>query len=197
MASEKALQAASRAAGKEGVFLRKAALALGMAALTALAAQVRIPLPWTPVPITGQTLVPLLAGASLGRWWGSASMALYLALACAGFPWFAGAKGGLGVLWGPTGGYLLGFVLAAYFVGRAAERGLARPLLFGVMVAANFLIIHGLGMLQLAAWYHLQGAQVSLASLFLQGCLPFIPGDLLKAGLAALAAPRLARFLER
>jgi len=89
---------------------KKLALALGVACLIGLAAQVRILLPWSPVPITGQTFAVLVAGVILGRWWGGISLALYAGLGAAGLPWFTGWSGGLGYLAGPTGGYIIGLV---------------------------------------------------------------------------------------
>ena len=76
---------------------KKLALALGMAALTGLLAQARVQLPWSPVPVTGQTFAVLLAGVLLGRWWGGISLAIYTGLGMAGVPWFAGLNGGLGL----------------------------------------------------------------------------------------------------
>ncbi len=96
---------------------KKLALALGMAALTGLVAQVRFPLPWSPVPITGQTFAVLLAGVLLGRWWGGASLAFYAGIGAVGLPWFAGWSGGFAAITGPSGGYIMGFVLAALFLG--------------------------------------------------------------------------------
>ncbi len=95
----------------------------------ALMAQVRIPLPFTPVPITGQTFAVLLIGAALGSERGAASLLVYLAEGAAGLPAFAGGTSGLAVLVGPTGGYLIGFVFAAYIIGRLAESGLDRRFL--------------------------------------------------------------------
>ena len=100
----------------------KLLLALGMAAVTGLLAQVRVPLPWTPVPITGQTLAVLLAGVALGKWWGGASMFIYAGLGVAGVPWFQGWGGGLSHLAGPTGGYIVGFILAALFLGYFTDK---------------------------------------------------------------------------
>ncbi|GAI03420.1 unnamed protein product, partial [marine sediment metagenome] len=87
---------------------KKLTLALGLACLTGLVAQIRIMLPWSPVPVTGQTLAVLLAGVLLGRWWGGISLAIYAGLGIAGVPWFAGWGSGLGYLAGPTGGYIIG-----------------------------------------------------------------------------------------
>ena len=89
-------------------------------------AQVRIPLPFTPVPITGQTFAVLLVGAVLGSRRGAASLLLYLMQGLVGLPFFAGGTSGLAILLGPTGGYLVGFIVAAYLVGLLAARGLDR-----------------------------------------------------------------------
>ena len=104
---------------------KKLAMALGMAVLTGLLAQARIQLPWSPVPITGQTFAVLLAGVLLGRRWGGISLAAYVGIGAAGVPWFAPqagmpifSAGGIGILTGATGGYLIGFILAALFIFR-------------------------------------------------------------------------------
>ena len=96
----------------------KITLALLMAGLTGLLAQVRIALPFTPVPLTGQTFAVLLAGVVLGRKWGGVSLAIYAILGVAGVPWFNGGTSGLSA----TGGYLIGFVLAALFLGYYTDK---------------------------------------------------------------------------
>jgi len=168
---------------------KKLALAVGFAALLALAAQVRVPLPWTPVPVTGQTFVVLLAGVLLGRNWGGFSVGLYAAAGAVGAPVFAGLAGGLAVLTGPTGGYIAGFVVAAMFVGYAVRaftvlRGIVG--LAVLMLAANFVIIHGMGLLYLG---YLTGA--ALPELLWMGTIPFIVGDVTKALAAAVVASAL------
>lgn len=175
------------------------ALALGVAALTGLAAQVRIPLPFTPVPITLQTFAVLLAGVALGARWGGLSQALYVGLGAGGVPWFTGWGGGAAHLAGPTGGYLVGFVVAAAFVGwsldrfPAARRG-AR--LVGVLLVANFGVIHVLGLGQLWVWLTVvEGSPVTVVELLGLGSLPFVPGDLVKL-LAAAAVARVATPME-
>ena len=176
----------------EAAIPRKLALALGMACLTGLLAQLRIPLPWSPVPVTGQTFAVLLSGVLLGRWWGGISQTFYAGLGFAGTPWFAGWSGGLGVLLGPTGGYIIGYIFAAFFIGYFTDRYIrARSFLtmFGLMLIANFVLIHGPGLLQLGMWLSLvKGKAVTLWELLWMGTIPFIAGDLTKAAAAAAIA---------
>jgi len=175
----------------------KLALAFGAAALTGLLAQVVIPLPWTPVPITGQTFAVLLAGVLLGGRWGGMSQALYAALGAAGLPWFTGWQGGLAHLAGPTGGYVVGFVLAAAAIGYVTDRFKyfrRFPALLALMLAANFGLIYVPGMLQLGLWLGLvEGKSVSAGVVLNLGLFPFVAGDLLKvlaaAGVACAVLP--------
>jgi len=177
---------------REAGWARKLALAAAMAALTGLMAQVRVPLPWSPVPLTGQTLAVLLAGVLLGRWWGGASQVLYVMLGAAGLPWFTGWTGGASAVFGPTGGYLLGFVAAALFIGHATDRVAGArhfAALLGLMLAAEFVLIHGPGLLQLGLWLNLvQGKAVGLGQVLWMGTIPFVAGDVIKAVLAAVIA---------
>ena len=170
----------------------KIALALGMAGVTGLIAQARIPLSWTPVPITGQTLAVLLSGVLLGRRWAGVSMAIYAGLGFAGLPWLHAGSGGLTVLFGPTGGYIIGFIFAALFVGYFTDTFINSRRFFpmlGIMLMANFVIIHGFGLLQLGLWLHLtQGEAIAFSNLLMVGTIPFIPGDVMKAVAAALIA---------
>jgi len=172
--------------------VNKTALALGMAFLTGLVAQIRIFLPWTPVPITGQTFAVLLAGVLLGKRWGGVSQAIYVVMGAAGIPWFANFSRGFGVLFGPTGGYLIGFILAALFIGHFTDKYIrARGFLsmFGLMLFANFVLIHGLGLLQLELWFYITKAtKLTLCKLLKIGTLPFIVGDIIKITLAAALA---------
>lgn len=151
---------------------------LGFVLLMALGAHVRIPLPWTPVPVTLQTLFLPLAGASLGAGLGALSQALYLALGAAGAPVFAGSLG-LAAFAGPTGGYLIGFIGAALLTGRLVGRGRGLLRTFLAM-AAGLLVVYGCGTLWLAWLLHL-----SLAQALLQGVVPFLLGDLVKTAAAA------------
>lgn len=171
---------------------KKLALAVGLAALTGLAAQIRVLLPWSPVPVTGQTFAVLLAGVLLGRWWGGISLAFYGGLGVAGVPWFAGWGSGLGYLAGPTGGYIIGFILAALFLGHFTDKYIrSRSFLsmLGLMLFANFILIYVPGLLQLGLWVNLiKGEATSFTSLLMMGAIPFIAGDIIKAVLAAAIA---------
>lgn len=147
------------------------------ATLTALAAFVRIPLPFTPVPITLQTLFVVLAGVFLGRRDGAASQAVYVAVGAAGLPVFAGGAG-VAHLAGPTGGYLLAFPIAAWLVGATLRPGDGAGRAVLVLLAAKA-VIFGLGATWLAAVADLDaGRAVAL------GVLPFLPGAAVKIAAA-------------
>jgi biotin transport system substrate-specific component len=179
---------------------RKLALASGMAVLTGLLAQVAVPLPWTPVPITGQTLAVLLAGVLLGGRWGGISQVIYAGLGLAGLPWFTGWQGGLSHLAGPTGGYIIGFILAALCVGYFTDRFVAARQYYGlvaVMLAANFVLIYTPGLIQLGLWLHLvKGQSLTVMQVVNLGLWPFVAGDCIKilvaAGIAWAIIPKKA-----
>lgn len=161
-----------------------AAAVVGFAAATAVAAQVRLPLPFSPVPITLQTMIVLLAGASLGRRAGAGSQALYVGIGALGAPVFAGGAAGLG---GLTAGYLLAFPLAAWLVGWARERG---PVPLAAGLVAGALLILGCG----AAWLAVVTG-VPLLTALGAGFVPFLPGDALKvAAVWLLAGPAAAAW---
>jgi len=172
--------------------LQKVALVVAMACLTGLAAQVKLFLPFTPVPVTGQTFAVLLSGVLLGRRWGGLSQLFYLGVGVLGIPWFAGFSSGLSVIWGPTGGYMIGFVFAAFFLGSVTDRYVgARRLrnIFLLMLLANFVFIYVPGLLQLGLWVSfVQGASPSLHEFLWMGFYPFIPGAIFKSALAAVTA---------
>ena len=171
---------------------KKLALSLAVAALTGLLAQARVPLPWSPVPVTGQTFGVLLAGVLLGGWWGGVSMAIYAGLGAAGLPWFTGLNGGIAYLAGPTGGYIVGFIFAALFLGYFTDKYVrSRSFLsmLALMLFANFVLVYGPGLLQLGLWLDLvKGQPAALTSLLGMGAFPFIAGDVTKAVAAALIA---------
>lgn len=162
----------------------KTVLALAMAALTGVAAQIRVPLPFTPVPITLQTFAVLLTGILLGMRFGGLGQALYVGIGLAGVPWFQGGGAGAAHLLGPTGGYLVGFVVAAAFIGYVIDRypwARRLPALVVVLCVANFVIIYGLGLPWLYLWLTLiSGGSVTLLESLSMGVFPFVPGDLLK-----------------
>lgn len=160
-----------------------ALLVTGFSLLNALCAQIFFLLPGTPIPVTGQTFGVLLTGALLGPRLGALSLMLYLIEGTVGLPFFFGGTFGLAHILGPTGGYLLSYPLAAGLVGWLAVRGWDRKPL--TMLAAMFLgsaVIYTFGASQLA---HFVGASKAVSS----GVLPFLPGDVLKAILAAGLLP--------
>jgi len=169
--------ALARARSRAGTF----ALIFGFSVLMGLLARVAVPLPFTPVPVTGQTLGVLLAGLVLGGWRAAAAMLLYLLEGVAGLPVFSPAGvGGLAQVLGPTGGYLLSYPLAAWVVGALAGRW-NKPLL---AVLAGELVIFLFGACWLAALLH-QAPRAILAS----AVWPFLPGEVLKVALVlALSA---------
>ena len=151
--------------------------------LVALTAQVALPLPFTPVPITGQTFGVLLVGALLGSRRGAAALLAYLAEGAAGLPVFAGATGGAWKFAGPTGGYLVGFVLAAWITGRLAEAGWDRGYLrTATAMALGTLAIFACGWAWLTV---LVGPVVAFGA----GVAPFAIGGLVKIALAAALLP--------
>lgn len=172
--------------------LRNLILAALFAALMGAVSQIRFFLPGVPaVPVTLQVLVVLLAGALLGRKWGAASMLLYLLLGAFGLPIFAGGSAGLGVVLGPTGGYLISYPAAAWVVGLLAPPGRVQ-----VYWGDSLAMAAGLGVVYLggAGWAVLVGGQ-GLAAVVSGWILPFIPLDLIKVGLAASLATAVNRAL--
>jgi len=171
---------------------QKIALTFAMAGLTGLAAQITIQLPWTPVPITGQTFAVLLSGVLLGVGWGGFSQALYAILGFAGVHWFAGASGGKAILLGATSGYIFGFILAALFLGYFTDKYIRSRSFFpmlGLMLFANFVLIYGSGLIVLYNWLHaVKGMSPGFYTLLQLGAIPFILGDTLKVIAAAAVA---------
>lgn len=190
--AQEALTLRHAAVRQRGVLI-DALFILGGVALVTLAAQVRIPLPFTPVPITGQTFAVVLVGAGLGAVRGTITLLLYVALGAAGLPIFSGWQGNWVVFTGATGGYLIGFIVAAAVTGFLAERGWDRHLRssIGAMLTGN-VIIYLFGLPWLAAVVNTGFTKTLEAGLY-----PFIPGDLIKLYLAAMALPGAWRLLGR
>jgi biotin transport system substrate-specific component len=174
-----------------GVHVYDALLVLAGSALIALSAQVAVPLPFSPVPVTGQTFAVLLVGAALGATRGTAAVMAYLAEGAAGLPVFAGGLAGPAVLLGPTGGYLLGFLPAAWICGALAERGWDRrvPGTLAAMAAGD-LAIFAVGVPWLARFV---GPENALAF----GVVPFLAGNAAKIVLAAGVLPVAWRWVRR
>ncbi len=175
---------------RTAAWLRNAFLISIGALFVALLAQVKIPLPFTPVPLTGQTFAVLLVGATLGSKRGAASLFFYTLLGAFGLPVFAGGAAGMAYLSGATLGYLVGFIVAAYVIGRLAERGLERSLRTSLVpFLVGTLVIYIFG----ASWLTiLFGFEKALAL----GVLPFLIGDAIKLVLAALALPAAWKLIK-
>jgi biotin transport system substrate-specific component len=154
--------------------------ALFFALLTILSAQIRIPLPFTPVPMTLQTFIVPLAGGFLGLRWGIASMLLYLIFGFADPNSFAGSNPSGLFLIGPTAGYLVGFVLAAAVMGIARDRKYNNATIFAALVISN-IVIFACGMLGLMI-----NASMNMQEAWLKGVVPFLPGGVLKLAAAYL-----------
>ncbi|SHI90336.1 biotin transporter BioY [Wenxinia saemankumensis] len=179
--------------GEGAALLRKVVLvALGVAFMAA-AAKIRVPM-W-PVPITMQTFAVLSLGAAYGARMGLATLIAYLALGAAGVPLFTGSEAGLAYLVGPTGGYLVGFAVAAFAVGALARRGWSRSVggMVGALLVGNA-IIYAFG-LPWMAW--LFAAERGWGFVWTWGIGNFLIGDALKLALAAVALPAAWKMLDR
>lgn len=154
------------------------------AALTAVFSYIVVPLP--PVPVSAQTLAVMLAGTLLGSRNGALSQVLYVLLGSIGLPIFAGGSAGLGVLFGPTGGYLWGFIIGAYVIGKIIEKtsGTIYWKVFALIIG-GIGIIYFFGVLQLMIV-----TGMTLFQALSAGMLPFLPGDILKVIVAALLAKK-------
>lgn len=170
---------------------RSVALVFAFSLLTALAAQIVIPI--GPVPITGQTFAVLLTGALLGSRLGALAMIAYLVEGASGLPFFYGGHGGIGHLLGPTGGYLVAFPAAAFITGAFAEHGWDRRFL---TAAAAMAIGSVVIMLSGWTWFSLSTNTSPLVS-FQISLVKFIPGDIVKILLAAAALPAGWRLLQK
>jgi biotin transport system substrate-specific component len=170
--------------------VRDAALVLGGAVLTGLAAQVAVPVPGSPVPVTGQTFAVLLVGSALGARRGLLSMVVYLLAGMAGVPWFADGASGVAA---PSLGYVLGMVAASAMVGALARRGADRtPLRMAGTMLLGSAVIYALGLPYLSFSLGLSASATVAA-----GLTPFLLGDALKAALAMGVLPTVWKLLER
>ncbi|QFQ97197.1 biotin transporter BioY [Streptomyces phaeolivaceus] len=172
-----------------GTRARDIALVVGGAALTGLAAQIAVPVPGSPVPVTGQTFAALLVGTALGAGRGVAALGLYAVAGLAGLPWFANGTSGVGVSFG----YILGMILAVAAVGALARRGGDRSTLrmAGTMLVGEA-IIYAVGVPYLAATAH-----IGLGAAVAAGLTPFLIGDALKVALAMGLLPTAWKLLKK
>lgn len=167
------------------------ALVAAGAGLTAVAAQIAIPL-W-PVPITMQTLAVLLVGSTLGASRGALSMVLYAVLGLVGLPVFSDASHGAAVLFGSTGGYIIGFIFAAALTGWLAQRNWDKKFLgaaLSFLAGTGVTFVFGLTMLAVVL-------QSDLAQTLQWGLYPFIIGGVIKAGIAAAVIPMTWKLADR
>ncbi|MBU4221262.1 MAG: biotin transporter BioY, partial [Euryarchaeota archaeon] len=177
----------------ESTFANKVMLAFGFACLTGLLAQVRFYLPFTPVPVTGQVFAVLLAGVILGKLYGGLSQGLYAGIGAAGLPWFSGMTGGIDILSGVTGGYVVGFIAAALVIGWFTDRYVRSRSYIGLftIMLLGIALIYLFGVVQLSL---VLGVNAQKA--FELGALPFIGVDVYKAliaaAIAAAVTPRTA-----
>lgn len=171
------------------------ALMMGFAILTALAAQIRIVLPGTPVPITGQTFAVLITGAVLGSWAGAGSQMIYVTLGLVGLPVYAGGNGGFEYATGATLGYLVGFIAAAWVIGRLSERGQDRNVWSAIpaFLTGNA-VIYLFGVTWL--WWSVEAIS-TMQEAIVAGFVPFVVGDLLKIALAGVLLPLAWRLVRR
>ena len=177
--------------------VRDAVAVIGFALLTALAAQVKFHLGFTPVPITGQTFAVLLAGGTLGMSRGAASQALYWAMGLIGLPFFAGGDGGWESGTGATMGYLAGFIVASALVGYMAERRADRNVITSLAaMTMGSVVIYAMGALWLAFDLGIPVANGDESALAL-GVTPFLAGDVLKVAIASAVTPSAWLLVSR
>ncbi len=179
------------AALKNNIFLYNLVLVLTGSFFIALCAQISIPVPFSPVPITGQTFAVMLIGAVLGSKRGFLAVMAYLTEGAAGMPVFAGGAFGVAHLVGPTGGYLMGMPIAAFVIGFLSERGFDRSILTSVLaMIIGTAVIFGFGLMWLVKF---TGKDMILAA----GLIPFLPGAVVKLALAASILPLAWRFTNK
>lgn len=170
------------------VLVEKLILTISFTILLALLAQIRIPLPFTPVPLTLQTLGILFIGYFLGAHYGLLSVLIYLTLGVLGLPLFSGLKGGLSAITGPTGGYLIGFAVAVYLTGKAKEWGLLGSWLKALIVGVSVhLVIYLFGVLWFYSGFMKFSPYSTLTELLIFTVYPFILVDLFKSVIFAIA----------
>jgi biotin transport system substrate-specific component len=186
-----------RGESRTSTLIRDVLLVLTGAGLVSVLAQIAIP--WFPVPFTGQTLAVLLVGGMLGALRGALSLAVYFAIGALGAPVFTDQSGGWNVITGATGGYIIGFILAAALVGWLCERGADRRVvpMMGALLLGN-VMIYAVGLPWLANWTP-PGAEAAFgwSQAYEFGLQPFVLGDLLKLAVVAALLPAGWALLQR
>jgi len=164
-----------------------------LTSITVLSAQVVVPLPFTPIPLTMQTFAILFGAAAIGPYKSLIAQFAYISLAALGFPVLAGNKGGIEAIFGATAGYLFAFLLASFVVGKIASKFSTKKF-YGVLVGylVGSIIIYTLG----ATWLAFYSGQ-GFGYAFVNGVLPFLIGDVFKAGLAASLLPISWRLVKK
>jgi len=170
--------------------IRQMTLISLFAALTAVGAFISIPL--YPVPLTLQTLFTLLAAMTLGSVMGASSQIIYVLLGIIGLPVFAGFKAGIGILFGPTGGFLFGFIISAYIIGKIIELKKEKNIFYYLLAGLiGTLIIYIIGITQLSLV-----TDMGIKKALTVGMLPFLPGDILKIIAASFIASKLKLVIK-
>lgn len=169
--------------------IKKMVFAALFAALIAVGAYIKIPITPLGVPITLQTFFVLLAAVTLGRNWGTASVLVYLIVGFIGFPVFAGGNSGIGIIFGPTGGYLYSFILVALIAGWLSDKTTKKtPVTMFAIAVLGSIIILGVGTIHLAF-----SSNVPLSAAFAGGFAPFFAGDMIKSLAIGLISPKLIK----
>lgn len=158
-----------------------------LTSLTAVGAYIIIPLPFSPVPITFQTFFVLLSGILLGRKYGPLSQIIYLLLGTFGLPIFSGGRSGIGILLGPTGGFLMSFVLVSWIASHSGKNKYKNIMIYSGAVLINYII---------GCTYFAFITATSILSSINMTIIPFIPGDIFKIILLILITPKLIKRIE-
>ncbi|MDV0445195.1 Biotin transporter BioY [Methanimicrococcus sp. At1] len=173
--------------------IKKMVLAALFAALIAVGAYIKIPITPLGVPITLQTFFVLLAAVTLGRNWGTVSVIVYLLVGFIGFPVFAGGNSGLGILFGPTGGYLYSFIFVVFIVGWMSDLSAKKtPVLMFSIAALGSILILGIGSVHLGF-----SSQIPIGAAFAGGFVPFFVGDMIKSIAIGLISPILIKKIQK
>jgi len=174
--------------------IKDIAIVVAGSLLVGISAHAKVFLPFTPVPVTAQTLIVLLLGATLGSRRGAAAVLLYLAWGASGLPVFAAAAA---PFWASaSGGYLVGFVGAAFVTGWLTEHGFGRGLRLALALTAGNVVIYAIGLPWLAAFLAASAPDNLMRTTLVTGLLPFLPGDAIKLVVAALAVPSGRRLMK-